>query len=1450
MKKGALVLFALMLSCTIQAQRSFSFDLLQYPNDIDDYFDKSGSNSAKDAVAEFVSYYNGGRFNNKQKVQIIKITNQMLDLNYQPSPHFENYFNAINGLVTNGLISKFDNWQKAAEKAFEQGKDECYDFLQMSRNVLYDKTLYQTPGIKWVANNLDVDFTSKTVPLFVFKTTDLFGLTSGDTLELYQTSGTYDASNSLWIGSGGKIDFTRVGLDSSKVYCELKKYRLSLTDGVLIADSAKFHYEGLLSTPLYGSLEDRAMAKSLGNKSTYPRFNSYLKNFKQLSFGRAKYTGGIGMRGDEIICKGGDSSAAELVFLFKNKPVLKISSNELILRGGKLSTQKAAVSIYLEKDSIYHPQLEFSYKIENDFVSLFRDKKQGVGSTPFYDSYHKVEFYCDEIKWDLNTPAIDIDMINDDEAAKFESVNYFREIKYERMQGMLAYNPLQRIKIYAEKNNISGFKLEDYAATYRSDISSLRQMMIVLNDNGFVTFDEKKDYVTIKRKLRDYVNSHMGTTDYDAIAFQSVIKRYPNASISLINNDLQIQGVPQFYFSDSQNVFIVPRGQLVTLKKNRNMDFSGKLRAGKADFYGNGFTFDYAAFKVRLNNVDSMKFLYRDEKLGVDLPIKSALQNIYGDLAIDHPFNKSGRKKFPGYPIFKSDVGSKVYYDKPETQLGVYDRNRFYFDVEPFTMDSLNELDLEKMSLAGTLISGGIIPDLKYALNLQPDKSLGFRLKRNEAGYPMYGGKGRGFIDLSLSDEGFFGNGELKYLVSVSKSTQFVMLLDSLNATCQNFTNLRNDIYPDVVAINTYNHWIPYKDTMLISSTNSPISFSANRAKLNGTIIYTPNSMHAKGDIDIGEAQLTSKDFWLQPDQILSDDAIFKLFDLYDEKKFAFASSSVKARVDFENRLGDFKFNNKGVNAFFNANLYAGAFDEFLWRMDPRTIDFKSATIENANTYLVSVRSGQDSLMFNTAVTTLAIEDFTMYAKKVPFIATGDAHIFPDSNKVTIRINAEIDQLNKAIIKADTVNKFHLIDSVSVKINGKFNIAGTGRYEYVDKKKNKQNFFLNEMSINKAHQFTAKSDIPDNINFFVGPKIQFRGKVVLLSIIKNLEYDGYFLPIHNLPLPKTDWFRNAAVINPDSVYINVKSPSKNLNLQTVSNGFNVSNDSAHVYSLFFSRKRNQSDPELLKVEGILFYDEKGKEFKLGSYGKLFNNSYKGNFLSVNEDKKSLFGEGRFNLGFETTKFELSNAGNATYSLNDTSFNMNLVMLLNFPFPQPALRIMFDTLSDQSVSAEQPKLDIAFMSRALSELVEEKNIKKVVEELEDDNSIRLINDLEKTIFISELRLKWNSTTRSFQSVGDIGINSFDKYKLERKVKGKLEILKRRSGDDYTLFIQSVAGSWYYFKFQKGIMYTVSSDPAYNKLIKDNSDKLSKKDDYKLRLANPSAKNAFLKSSTKK
>jgi hypothetical protein len=1447
MLKKLLLSFICLLCLQAGAQRpnSFSFDVVQFIVDLEDFIDKNGQSSARDAVSEFAGFYNAGRFTNTQKIMIVKMSNDMLNRNYSVSPDFENYLRAMNGMAAENRTGKFDNWNKALSNSLQISKDAFTRFLVVSRNIYGDKVVSHEGSMRWTVSHNDVDLQVKGEPAFIFKKVDLICYTQGDTLDILGTNGKYMPASDSWQGVGGKADWSRVGIDSSQIYIVFRNYRIDLHTGLVVADSASFNNPRLFDQPLVGRFQDKPMGQSMGEKSTYPKFDSYRKNYTGLNFGRGKFTGGLGMRGTAIVCKGNDEQLAELVFLFKEKPALKISSKEFIVRNNKVATQKASVSMYMEKDSIYHPQLEFTYRLNDHYIILYRNDKQGISSAPFYDSYHNVEFYADELKWDLNNPKIDIDMINDNAGARFESVNHFRDHRYEAVQGMLAYNPLHRMKLYTEKRNIKSFRLEDYAKEYKSDKDVLKMQMIALHDMGFINYDSEKGVITLRPKLKDYTNAHFGNTDFDAITFESIIKRYPNATISLINNDLQIQGVPKFYFSDSQNVYIVPKDQVVTLKRNRNMDFSGRLRGGKVDFYGNGFSFDYNSFQVRLNNVDSMKFLYHDEKVGADLPIKSALQNIYGTLAIDHPYNKSGRKRYPGYPIFKSDVGSKVFYDKPGTQLGTYNRNRFFFDVDPFTMDSLNDLDLEHMALSGTLVSGNIVPDLKYFLSLQSDRSLGFILPKPEPGYPMYEGKGRGFIDLSLSDEGFFGKGEIKYLVSSSVSDQFILLLDSMNANCRSFDNLRTTIYPTVHANNVYEHWIPYGDSMFVSSVSELIHFSDNRATLEGTLLLTPDYLRANGAVNVREAQLVSRDFHLQPDNVVSDTAYFRLRLFSDSTRFGFNTASVRANVDLQEHSANLMFNTGGLNCTFNYNQYAGSFEQLLWYMDDKKIDLKNRFItEKPSSYLLSMRKSQDSLRFNTGVTTLDIRDFMLYPKKIPFIRVGDAKIFPDSNQVAIRNDADMLTLYRSHITADTSTAYHSIENSTLKIDGRFTLSGTGNYEYIDRKKNKQKFFLSEIKINPEHQLVGKSVIPDSISFYIGPKILFKGNALLKSIVRNLEYDGYFLAQHNLGLPRTDWFRNSAVVNPDSVYINVQSQLINQVRQTLSVGQNISLDSTHAYPAFFSRKRSASDHELIKVEGTLFYDEKTSEFRMGSYNKIFKGASKGNMLIFNEAKKNFYTEGRYNFGFVGSKFEIGAAGYANHSYLDTSLHMKLVMLLNFPFPPSALHVMYDSLTDQSLTAEQPAFEPEFLKRALSEVVEERNIKKITEEITDNNAIRLINDLEKTIFISDMEVKWNQPTRSLVSVGDIGINSFDKFKFERKIKGKMELVKRRSGDDFTLYLQSLQGSWYFFKYQKGIMYVIGSDPVFNKYLKDNLDKVSK-DAYKLRLANISARNQFVK-----
>ena len=1450
---STVLLFTFLLIQSLSAQRpnSFSYDPSRFIGEFEDFFKTFAKGDNKDAGDEFYANYSAGKYNTQQKMAIIKLTNEMLDNNCQGNPDFVQYVLTCNALVNSGQISKFENWHKTLSTSLKRSRDDFQKFLTVSKNVFADKTLLQVGAFTWVAEASNIDLQVQGDPMFIFKNMTLFCYTPGDTFEIYNTNGRFIPSKNVWMGNGGKMDWTRVGLDSNKVYAQLKNYKIDLTDGLTVADSASFFNKYQFTQSILGRVTDKPMGRSQGDRSTYPQFESYQLAFSGVKYGKADFKGGFGMRGAVVLGRGVGGQKAELWFSYKGKRFLRVASNDFYVRENKITNDKVELTVFLDKDSIYHPQLNFSYLINEDKINLYRDSKLGVAAAPFSDFFHMVEFSVDEMKWKLNEPKIDLKMVAADDAARFSSLNYYREYAYEKIQGILDYNPLMRIKQYCEKNNTNTFHIASYAAAFRSNTSDIKIQMIDMNDLGFVYYNSQTEIVTIKPKLKDFVNAHMGKTDFDAISFKSTISALPNASISLVNNDLIIQGVPKFYFSDSQSVYILPKEQVITLKKNRTIDFNGKLRAGLADFYGNNFSFDYTKFNVRLNNVDSLKFLYRDDTLGYLANVKSVIQNIYGTLEIDHPYNKSGRKKFSKYPVFTSEVGSKVFYDYPTTQKGSYTRNRFHFAVDPFTLDSLADLNLYTLALPGTFLSDGILPDMRQELSMQPDKSLGFFIPNDvSTSYTLYRGKGSAKMSVALSNDGLIGEGTVSYLASRSQSKRLIFLLDSMNANCDVFENDRTSLFPTVIkSANVYNHWIPYQDTMFITNKGEPIKIAYDRARLSGTIILTPLAMKAKGKMDIEDGELLADMFELRPVEILSEDAIFRQRSPKDTTQIAFSTSKVKAYVNLDNKYAEFTYRNPTeINNTFILNNYVGSFEKLKWDMIPRTLEFKGPTEKenpSAASYLLSSRKNQDNLTFKTASVFMTLDDYTMNCKKIPYINIADSRVLPDSGKAVIRENAEMDMLVNAQITADTINTYHKVNQVTIKINGRTDVRGAGNYRYVDKNKNEQKFYLDKILVADKKYLEGSTLIPDSINFLVGPKVGFRGNAILRSFNPNLEYNGFFKAMHASYFPKSDWFKAAAVISPDSVYVNTTGqPLTNLNKQALSSGLYVSNDSTHVYAALFGRKRNTSDAELMKTEGTFAYFENIEEFRLGPYDKVFGTGKRGNFMAFSEPKKLIYNEGRFNLGFDLPKFSVKSAGYSSFNLKDTTFYMKLMMVIDFPIPSQALKLMYDSLNEQGASSPNQFYDEKALKIGIPELIDEKGYKKLGDDMVAELNDKNIESLIKTMLITDATLTWNQASRSFVSVADFGIRSFEKNLLERKVKGRLEIKKLRSGDDFTLYLMGASGSWYFFKYQKGIMGILASDPVFNEMIKANIDKMSS-DDYKLRQGSISDRNKLVR-----
>lgn len=95
-------------------------------------------------------------------------------------------------------------------------------------------------------------------------------------------------------------------------------------------------------------------------------------------------------------------------------------------------------------------------------------------------------------------------------------------------------------------------------------------------------------------------------------------------------------------------------------------------------------------------------------------------------------------------------------------------------------------------------------------------------------------------------------------------------------------------------------------------------------------------------------------------------------------------------------------------------------------------------------------------------------------------------------------------------------------------------------------------------------------------------------------------------------------------------------------------------------------------------------------------------------------------------------------------------------------------------------------------------------------------------MQKTLVLTDVKLFWNNKTRTYQSVGSFAVQSVLSKWINKKVEGYLEITRLRTGDLFDLFIKLDNGEWYYFKYSRLNMFTLSSNRDYITLIQNTKD----------------------------
>jgi hypothetical protein len=1436
MKKLLIILFSLFLSNAILSQyHNFTSDPEEYFKDAEAYLAYVNKSDAKEFMKEFELVWFGTDLTPGQRAQVYTTSNLMSEKKLKPYPDFKNYLSAIINFVSSGKTNDdFNAWHETVIAVLDgNNKKRTSKYLETCNNLFDGNVIFKSSSTTWKSHNNRFKFTYDKEPIIVFEEMNLKCYSKNDSAVLYNTTGVYYPMTSTWMGNKGRLTWERAGLAKEEVYAEIKDYKISMKSAGFTADSALFSSK-YFKEPILGKISENVLSNRGSEKVTYPSFESYDKRLliKNI-FEDVDYEGGFTIRGQNLLGAGTNEELAKVIFHYKGKEFIVSESIIFTINADNITAKRAKIKLFIEEDSITHPGISFTYNNNSKKLGLVKGS-QGISISPYHNTYHNLDMYFEALTWKVGDPVLEFGALfgSSDTSANFESFNYYDKEVYDRLSG-LGNNPLVMFKLHAKKMKSNILEVADLATSMRKTISGLEPMLYELTILGFISYDQEKQLVYIKEKLYQYIDARKKKRDYDVLDIKSSSQK--NASLNLTTHDLLIRGVRKATLSDAQYVKIFPKNRELIVKKNRNIQFEGIINAGRTEYFGKNFTFNYDDFKLYLIECDSMRIRVEnlEDPYGRPQRLFSTIEGVRGEIEIDDGNNKSGIDTSKHeYPILNCTKKTYVFYDKDNIQKGAYKRDVFKFIIEPFVMDSLDNFSNQGLAFDGTFVSSGIFPEFEEKLRLQEDYSLGFIRETPSEGFKIYGDKATYDNEIRLSNKGLQGTGEINFLTSHAVSDEITFLPESVKALAQEYTNDRQEAdgdlpeIPLVKGVDVSVVYIPKEKVLYAESKESHLNFFDNAdAELEGKLALRPEGMTGEGTMFFGKATMLSYGYRYGLNVIDADTSEFKVL-TNDLSSTAFKTTDVNSHVDFVSRLGEFKSNNGSSVVEFPENQYVCYMDVFKWKMETGDIDMESSNqnlttidsdLELTGSNFFSTHPDQDSLEFKSPKATFDIKQKKLICEKIIYVNIADARIYPDSGRVVIRKKAKMETLENAEIIANNITKYHEIYDGTVEIKAKNDYTASGYYNYIDEVKNEQKIYFSNIHPDTTHQTYAKGTISDKAGFKLSPQFEYNGEVEMFAAFKELSFKGETRIAHDCNGLERSWMSFEAALDPANIFIPVAKELNDIKGNPIGAGLVMNNDSIALYSTFLSKKDKKTHIDVMTADGFLHYDKNTKEYQISNMDKLKEKSLPGKYVSLNVESCKLQGDGEFNFGANLDQVELLSIGEIDYNPIKAELKIKSSVSVKFPFNNIALDKMAKHISEYpGLSAFD--LDNSTYEKSLREQVDLEVADKVVSDLTIHGKVKKFPEaLETQINLADIRFKWEANRKAYVSYGDIGIANLNKKQVYKYVRGKVVIYKGRTGDKISIFLQMDENNFYYFSYTRGLMSTYSTNEDFNTVI---------------------------------
>ncbi|MBK5279577.1 MAG: hypothetical protein JJE09_12015 [Bacteroidia bacterium] len=1036
-----------------------------------------------------------------------------------------------------------------------------------------------------------------------------------------------------------------------------------------------------------------------------------------------------------------------------------------------------------------------------------------------------------------------------------ESIDFYDPEDYRLLGGIgFKFHPLGLVANYAGKNGLREFYADDLKQG-DLNVEAIRAGMKFLAQKGMIGYNPVTGLIQVKDKTLHFFDAYKKVADYDNLKIHSVMDGPANATINFPEGRMTVRGVEEFKVSDSLNVVIKPDSSTITILKDRDIKFNGKITAGNFEINGREFLLKYDSFFINLNHIDSIRFYITETNakgqttrrrvnnamVGADSAAMAAggmaggAPKSSGTLFISLPNNKSGKEKLTNYPRLDATAGGVIYFDRREVLNGVYDRSVF-FVVPPFKLDSLNDADPGSINFEGTFISSGMFPSFKEKLHTMSDKSLGFIHGVPESGYQLFKGEGKFYGGMSLDNSGIRSTGKIDYLAASVESRDFVFYPDSVigkgtvgELKEQQFGSVW---FPQVTLSEYQLKWLPKQDKFRLKNLRDPFNLYDATAQLNGFMVVSKTGLLGEGKLITRGSELTSSELKFSAKDFSARHARFEVKTTNPDKP-ALAGNDINLIFNLEKNYADISPEVEGIAAIeFPYAQFKTSITDARWDLSTQKISMtKDKDVPIENSYFYATRKELDSLVFNAEKAEYDIQLQQLKVSGIPYIVVADAKITPENNEVLILENAKIGQLKNTTIVLDTLNGYHRLKDGVVDILSRKEFSGYATYQYINSVSDTFSIKMTDFHLEAiaeqgkrnrslaTQQTVGNGAVTEAEKVLLAPRIYYKGDMVMYATRPALQLRGYT----KLDLKKINnyntWLRYEQSGDEQEIFIDFDNAVTEGGSKAEA-GLHFASDNT-LYITFVFDKKAEEDDDFFLPSGSLFFDKETGEFKIEDRKKASGEKLSGKVFAYNEEKQEVRFEGPVNFFKGNNDFKITASALGSGNLETNAIRMNSLVMADINVPTMAFQLMAQDLIEIMKTDGGPEGlgDQTELLYKIADIVGEKAAKDYeTRSLQAYVSLSTLPALVHPFVFSNVNLKWSQKFKAFYSEGNLGLSNMGRYDINGAFEGFMEIRKNEDGSAvFHLFVKGSPDSWYYFGFEDNRMMMQSSNQAFNELI---------------------------------